>query len=65
MKIKATRYLDTPIRMAKIQDSGSTQTLVRTWSDRNSFIAGGKAKQNSHFGKQFGNSFQTKLTPTM
>ena len=49
----------TPIRMAQIWNRHH-QMLVRLWSNRNSFTAGGNARQRGHFGRQFG-GFLIKL----
>jgi hypothetical protein len=54
MQIKTTvRHSDTLTEIVK-----TTQMLVRMWSDKPSFIAGGNAKWYSHFGRQFGNFLQ-------
>jgi len=50
MQMKATRYHYTPIRMAKIWNTDSTQSKTQEFS----FIADGKEKWYSYFRRQFG-----------
>ena len=64
-QIKTKRSYYTPVLMAKIQNTDST----KCWHPNEgveqrepSFIAGGNAKWDSHFGRQFSSFYKSKHT---